>query len=119
MVLMVLMVLVMVLTWKLVQVQQMVMEMVESGQLEQMLVEILQSPEVEQMVDELMAEIMRPPTEEEQALMQVVVKCNYLVNLYATNNMVQALIEELMRPPTEEELTQLQEGECRNLKSPR
>ena len=48
------------------------MGMVESGQLEEMLVEILQSPEVEQMVDELMAEIMRPPTEEEQALMQVV-----------------------------------------------
>ena len=95
------------------------MEMVESGQLEQMLVEILQSPEVEQMVDELMAEIMRPPTEEEQALMQVVVKCNYLVNLYAINSMMQALIEELMRPPTEEEMAQLQEGECRNLKSPR
>merc|ERR1719206_1622558 len=68
------------------QVQQMMMEMVESGQLEQMLVEILQSPEVEQMVDELMAEIMRPPTEEEQALMQ-----------------------ELMRPPTKEEMAQLQE----------
>ena len=94
------------------------MEMVESGQLEQMLVEILQSPEVEQMVDELMAEIMRPPTEEEQALMQVVVKYDYLVDLKATNNMVQALIEELMRPPTEEEMTQLQEGQCRNLKSP-
>ena len=61
-----------------------------------MLLEVLQSPEVEQMVDELMAEIMRPPTEEEQAL-----------------------IEELMRPPTEEEMAQLQEGECRNLKSPR
>ena len=118
MVLMVLMVLVMVLTWKLVQVQQMVMEMVQSGQLEQMLVEVLLSPEVEQMVVELMAEIMRPPTEEEQALMQVG-KYGYLVNLEATNNMVQALIEELMRPPTEEELTQLQEGECRNLKSPR
>merc|ERR1719167_751606 len=72
------------------QVQQMVMEMVESGQLEQMLVVILQSPEVEQMVNELMAEIMRPPTEEEHALMQ-------------------ALIEELMRPPTEEEMAQLQE----------
>ena len=95
------------------------MEMVESGQLEQMLVEILQSPEVEQMVDELMAEIMRPPTEEEQALMQVVVIYDYLVDLEATNNTVQALIEELMRPPTEEELTQLQEGECRNLKSSR
>ena len=95
------------------------MEMVESGQLEQMLVEILQSPEVEQMVDELMAEIMRPPTEEEQALMQVFVKYGYMAILEATNNMVQALIEELMRPPTEEELTQLQEGECRNLKSPR
>ena len=94
------------------------MEMVESGQLEQMVLEILQSPEVEQMVDELMAEIMRPPTEEEQALMQVV-EYDYLFNLKATNNMVQALIEELMRPPTEEELTQLQEGECRNLKSPR
>merc|ERR1719394_1376049 len=64
--------------------------MVESGQLEEMLVEILQNPEVEQMVDELMAEIMRPSTEEEQALMQ-------------------ALIEELMRPPTEEEMAQLQE----------
>ena len=94
------------------------MEMVESGQLEQMLVEILQSPEVQQMVDELMAEIMRPPTEEEQALMQVV-KYGYLVNLYAINSMMQALVEELMRPPTEEELTHLQEGECRNFKSPR
>ena len=94
------------------------MEMVESRQLEQMLVEVLQSPEVEQMVGELMAEIMRPPTEEEQALMQVV-KYGYLVHLEATNSMMQALIEELMRPPTEEEMAQLQEGECRNLKSPR
>merc|ERR1719402_1305700 len=62
------------------------MEMLESGQLEQM----LQSPEAQQMADELMAEVMRPPTEEEQALMQ-------------------AMVEEVMRPPTQEEMAEMEQ----------
>merc|ERR1711887_258771 len=68
----------------------MAMEMLESGQLEQMALELLQSPEAGQMADELMAEVMRPPTEEEQALMQ-------------------AMVEEVMRPPTQEEMAQMQQ----------
>merc|ERR1719352_379437 len=48
------------------------MEMLESGQLEKMVLEFLQSPQTEQMVDELMAEVMRPPTEDEMAQMQQV-----------------------------------------------
>jgi len=71
------------------QVQTMAMEMLESG-LEQMALDLLQSPEAEQMADELMAEVMRPPTEEEQALMQ-------------------AMVEEVMRPPTEEEMAEMQQ----------
>merc|ERR1712181_119357 len=50
----------------------------------------LQSPQTELMVDELMAEGMRPPTDEEQAIMQ-------------------AMVEEVMRPPTEEEMAQMQQ----------
>merc|ERR1712037_889876 len=65
-------------------------EMLESGQLEQMVLELLQSPEAQQMGDELMVEVMRPPTEEEQALMQ-------------------AMMEEVMRPPTEEEMAEMEQ----------
>merc|ERR1712172_328567 len=71
------------------QLQVMAMEMLESGKLEQMVLEFLQSPQTELMVDELMAEVMRPPTDEEQAMML-------------------AMVEEVMRPPTEEEMTQMQ-----------
>merc|ERR1712192_50066 len=72
------------------QLQVMAMEMLESGQLEKMTLEFLQSPQTELMVDELMAEVMRPPTDEEQAIMQ-------------------AMVEEVMRPPTEEEMAQMQQ----------
>merc|ERR1712192_875 len=54
------------------QLQVMAMEMLESGQLEKMTLEFLQSPQTELMVDELVAEVMRPPTEEEMAQMQQV-----------------------------------------------
>merc|ERR1712181_136316 len=73
------------------QAQVMAKEILESGQLEQMVLEFLQSPQTELMADELMAEVMRPPTDEEQAMMQ-------------------AMVEELMRPPTEEELAQMQQS---------
>merc|ERR1711955_128458 len=66
------------------------MEMLESGQLEQIALDLLQSPEAEQMANELMAEVMRPPTEEEQALMQ-------------------AMVGEGMRPPTQEEMGEMQQ----------
>merc|ERR1712192_202046 len=59
------------------------------GQMEKMALEFLQSPQTELMVDELMAEGMRPPTDEEQEMMQ-------------------AIVEEVMRPPTEEEMAQMQ-----------
>merc|ERR1712181_130240 len=72
------------------QLQVMAMEMLESGQLEKMTLEFLQSPQTELMVDELMAEVMRPPTDEEQAMMQ-------------------AMVEEVMRPPTEDEMAQMQQ----------
>merc|ERR1712110_1332356 len=62
----------------------------ESGQMEQMVLELLQSTEAQEMGDELMAEVMRPPTEEEQALMQ-------------------AMVEEVMRPPTDEEMAEMQQ----------
>merc|ERR1712192_375660 len=61
------------------------------GQMEKMALEFLQSPQTELMVDELMAEVMRPPTDEEQEVMQ-------------------AIVEEVMRPPTEEELAQMQQS---------
>merc|ERR1719376_792839 len=57
---------------------------------EKMALEFLQSPQNELMVDELMTEVMRPTTGEEQEMMQ-------------------AMVEEVMRPPTEEEMAQMQQ----------
>merc|ERR1712192_232874 len=54
------------------QAQVMAKEILESGQLEQMVLEFLQSPQTELMADELMEEVMRPPTEGEMAQMQQV-----------------------------------------------
>merc|ERR1712117_571353 len=48
-------------------------------------------PETEQMMNDMMAEVMRPPTEEEAAMMM-------------------SMMEELMKPPTEEEMAEMEQA---------
>merc|ERR1719341_1944768 len=45
--------------------QQQIEQMLSSGQFEEMAMEFLADPETEQMMNAMMAEVMRPPTEEE------------------------------------------------------
>merc|ERR1739840_27840 len=47
------------------ELENMAMEFMASGQMEQMIQEFIASPETEQMMNEMMAEVMRPPKEEE------------------------------------------------------
>merc|ERR1719339_763218 len=49
--------------------QQQIEQMLSSGQFEEMAMEFLSSGQTEQMINDMMAEVMRPPTEEEAAMM--------------------------------------------------
>merc|ERR1719204_2811635 len=51
------------------ELENMLMEFMSSGALEQMMMEFMGDPATEQMINEMMTEIMRPPTEEETAMM--------------------------------------------------
>merc|ERR1711964_636308 len=59
--------------------------------MEQMVQEFMADPETEQMMNAMMAEVMRPPTEEEAAMMM-------------------SMMEELMKPPTEEEMAEMEQA---------
>merc|ERR1711936_1402722 len=73
------------------QLEEMAMEFLSSGQMEQMVQDFMADPETEQMMNVMMAEVMRPPTEEEAAMMM-------------------SMMEELMKPPTEEEMAQMEQA---------
>merc|ERR550519_1211744 len=59
--------------------------------MEQMVQDFMADPETEQMMNAMMAEVMRPPTEEEAAMMM-------------------SMMEELMKPPTEEEMAEMEQA---------
>merc|ERR1719430_937535 len=69
----------------------MLMEFLSSGALEQMMMEFMADPATEQMINEMMTEIMRPPTEEETAMMM-------------------SLVEEMMQMPSEEQMAEMEQG---------
>merc|ERR1712183_897320 len=50
--------------------QQQIEQMLSSGQMEQMVQDFMADPETEQMMNAMMAEVMKPPTEEEMAEME-------------------------------------------------
>merc|ERR1719318_1820217 len=66
------------------ELENMLMEFLSSGALEQMMMEFMADPATEQMISEMMTEIVRPPTEEETAMMM-------------------SLVEEMMQMPSEEQ----------------
>merc|ERR1712210_60886 len=68
--------------------QQQIEQMLSSGQFEEMAMEFLSSG---QLINDMMAEVMRPPTEEEAAMMM-------------------SMMEELMKPPTEEEMAEMEQA---------
>merc|ERR1719334_1417854 len=55
------------------------------------MMEFIADPATEQMIKEMMAEIMRPPTEEETAMMM-------------------SLVEEMMQMPSEEQMAEMEQG---------
>merc|ERR1712193_123472 len=69
----------------------MLMEFLSSGALEQMMMGFMADPATEQMINEMMTEIMRPPTEEETAMMM-------------------SLVEEMMQMPSEEQMAEMEQG---------
>merc|ERR1711953_1565418 len=69
-------------------IQQQIEQMISSGELENMLMEFLSDPATEQMINEMMTEIMRPPTEEETAMMM-------------------SLVEEMMQMPSDEQMAEM------------
>merc|ERR1719187_1368547 len=69
------------------ELENMLMEFMSSGALEQMMMEFMADPATEQMINEMMTEIMRPPTEEETAMMM-------------------SLMEEMMQMPSEEQMAE-------------
>merc|ERR1719500_369975 len=71
--------------------QQQIQQMLSSGQFEEMAQDFMADPETEQMINDMMAEVMRPPTEEEAAIMM-------------------SMVEELMKPPTEEEMAEMEQA---------
>merc|ERR1719318_943898 len=71
------------------ELENMLMEFLSSGALEQMMMEFMADPATEQMISEMMTEIMRPPTEEETAMMM-------------------SLMEEMMQMPSEEQRAQME-----------
>merc|ERR550534_290925 len=72
-------------------IQQQMEQMISSGELENMLMEFLSNPATEQMINEMMTEIMRPPTEEETAMMM-------------------SLVEEMMQMPSDEQMAEMEQG---------
>jgi len=73
------------------ELENMLMEFLSSGALEQMMMEFMADPATEQMINEMMTEIMRPPTEEETAMMM-------------------SLVEEMMQMPSEEQMAEMEQG---------
>merc|ERR1712180_322004 len=73
------------------ELENMLMEFLSSGALEQMMMEFMADPATEQMINEVMTEIMRPPTEEETAMMM-------------------SLVEEMMQMPSEEQMAEMEQG---------
>merc|ERR1711973_397679 len=77
------------------QIEQMIssgeLENMSSGALEQMMMEFMADPATEQMINEMMTEIMRPPTEEETAMMM-------------------SLMEEMMQMPSDEQMAEMEQG---------
>merc|ERR1719222_1517693 len=71
--------------------QQQIEQMLSSGQFEEIVQDFMADPETEQMINDMMAEVMRPPTEEEAAMMM-------------------SMMEELMKPPTEEEMPEMEQA---------
>merc|ERR1719494_477030 len=55
------------------------------------MMEFMADPATEQMINEMMAEIMRPPTKEETAMMM-------------------SLVEEMMQMPSEEQMAEMEQG---------
>merc|ERR1712013_957841 len=72
-------------------IQQQIEQMISSGALEQVMMEFMADPATEQMINEMMTEIMRPPTEEETAMMM-------------------SLVEEMMQMPSEEQMAEMEQG---------
>merc|ERR1711962_851944 len=70
-------------------IQQQIEQMISSGELENMMMEFMADPATEQMINEMMTEIMRPPTEEETAMMM-------------------SLVEEMMQMPSEEQMAEME-----------
>merc|ERR1712055_911421 len=73
------------------ELENMLMEFMSSGALEQMMMEFMADPATEQMINEMMTEIMRPPTEEETAMMM-------------------SLMEEMMQMPSDEQMAEMEQG---------
>merc|ERR1719273_524678 len=73
------------------ELENMLMEFLSSGALEQMMMEFMADPATEQMINEMMTEIMRPPTEEETAMMM-------------------SLMEEMMQMPSDEQMAEMEQG---------
>merc|ERR1719470_592605 len=73
------------------ELENMLMEFLSSGALEQMITEFMAYPATEQMINEMMTEIMRPPTEEETAMMM-------------------SLMEEMMQMPSDEQMAEMEQG---------
>jgi len=73
------------------ELENMLMEFLSSGALEQMMMEFMADPATEQMINEMMTEIMRPPTEEETAMMM-------------------SLVEEMMQMPSDEQMAEMEQG---------
>merc|ERR1712013_122853 len=73
------------------ELENMLMEFLSSGALEQMMMEFMADPATKQMINEMMTEIMRPPTEEETAMMM-------------------SLVEEMMQMPSEAQMAEMEQG---------
>merc|ERR1712212_286788 len=73
------------------ELENMLMEFMSSGALERMMMEFMADPATEQMINEMMTEIMRPPTEEETAMMM-------------------SLVEEMMQMPSDEQMAEMEQG---------
>merc|ERR1712168_835425 len=73
------------------ELETMAMEFMSSGQMEQMIQDFMDDPATQQMINDMLEEMMRPPTEEEAA-------------------MIMSMMEELLKPPTEEEMAEMEQA---------
>merc|ERR1719348_1579730 len=73
------------------ELENMAMEFMSSGQMEQMIQDFMADPATQQMINDMMTEMMRPPTEEEAA-------------------MIMSMMEELLKAPTEEEMAEMEQA---------